>query len=102
MLDTHPATTAEVIREIAAGHGLSCAQGARLFPGYRKMKSKKVKSTRPSQPPDGRGLARTDPSTVFRWIVDGARLDNGERVHLEAAKLCGRWLTTEKCLPCLS
>jgi hypothetical protein len=35
------------------------------------------------------------PSTVFRWIVDGVRLPDGDRVYLTAARLSGRYLTSE-------
>jgi hypothetical protein len=85
----HPAITAEVMREIAAGSGLSCSQAARLFPSYRR----KAADT-PNQTLEDRSPAPCNPSTVFRWITVGVVLDDDTRVFLEGAKLVGRWLTT--------
>jgi hypothetical protein len=60
--------------EIAAGEGLSLSQAARVFPNYRA------------------GRPRT-PSCLVRWIGRGV-LVNGQRVHLEAARISGAWVTT--------
>jgi len=35
---------------------------------------------------------------VLRWIMDGARGPDGERVRLEAVRLGGRWLTSKEAL----
>jgi hypothetical protein len=40
----------------------------------------------------------TNPSTIWRWIVDGVLLPDGTRIRLEAARLGGRWLTSEQAL----
>jgi hypothetical protein len=37
-------------------------------------------------------------SCVWRWIAHGVTLKNGQIVRLEAARLSGRWLTTEPAL----
>jgi len=75
-LATHPATTPEVIAEIAAGDGISCAQAAKRIPSYR--------AGRPC-----------NPSTIFRWAACGIKLPDGRKIHLEAARLNGRWITTQ-------
>jgi hypothetical protein len=61
--------------EIAAGEGLYLTQAARRFPSYR--------NNRPV------GL-----SCLVRWVLTGARTPDGGRVHLEAAWLAGKWVTT--------
>jgi hypothetical protein len=65
-----------ILSEIATGLGLSLAQAARRFPPARM----------------GRPVS---PSCVWRWIHDGITLPNGTVVHLEGARLAGRWLTSE-------
>jgi hypothetical protein len=35
---------------------------------------------------------------LWRWITEGVRLPDGSRVRLEAARLGGRWLTSEPAL----
>jgi len=54
---------------------LSLPQAARRFPPYRLD-------------------APVNPSTVWRWILQGVRLPDGSRVKLEAIRLAGRWLTS--------
>src|SRR4051812_30723995 len=44
--------------------------------------------------PPARNGKRTNASTIFRWVRDGATGPDGQRVYLEALKLPGRWLTT--------
>ncbi|WP_439621830.1 DUF1580 domain-containing protein [Gemmata sp.] len=68
-----------VLREVCAGDGLSLAQAAALIPAHR-----------------GNGTA--NPTSVMRWIVDGARDPNGDTVKLEAGRLGGRWLTSRQAL----
>lgn len=65
-----------ILSEIAAGLGLSLAQAARRLP-----------STRLGKP--------VSPSCLWRWVHDGITLSDGRCVRLEAARLAGRWLTTE-------
>jgi hypothetical protein len=88
-----PAITPAVISEIAAGNGLSCAQAAKLCPSYRRKHA-----DADPRPLEARDPAPCNPSTVFRWIMNGIRLNDGRRVHLEAAKLAGRYLTTPQAL----
>jgi hypothetical protein len=64
-----------VAAEIAAGEGLYLAKAARVLPRSRL-----------EQP--------VNPSTLSRWITRGVRLADGRRVHLEAGRIAGRWVTT--------
>jgi hypothetical protein len=66
----------DIASEIAAGSGLSLAQAARRFPSFR-------------------GGRPCNPSTVFRWATTGIVAQDGKRIRLEAARLNGRYLTTE-------
>jgi hypothetical protein len=65
--------------EIAGGHGKSLSQATRLFPSYRK----------------GRPVTL---SCVLRWVTEGVRGPDGNRVRLEAARLAGRWITTPQAI----
>lgn len=38
---------------------------------------------------------RVNPSTVFRWLLDGLPRGDGTRVKLEAIRRGKRWLTTQ-------
>ena len=58
---------------------LSLAQAARLFPPARL----------------GRPVS---PSTVWRWIRRGVRIEGGGVVRLEAVRLSGRWLTSREAI----
>ncbi len=69
-------TVQPVLAEIKAGEGLSLSAAGRLFPGHRGGKS-------------------VDPSTVFRWVTKGTRTHGGSAVKLEAARVGGRWLTSQ-------
>jgi hypothetical protein len=65
----------ELTREIVGGEALSLAQAARLLPSGR--------------------LGRPcHPSTLGRWITDGARLPSGAVVRLQAVRLASRWITS--------
>jgi hypothetical protein len=55
------------------------SQAARRFPPHRR--------DRP-----------VNPSTIWRWVVDGVRLPGGGKLRLEAARVGGRWLTSEQAL----
>jgi uncharacterized protein DUF1580 len=48
-------------------------------------------------PPARRGK-RTHFSTLVRWIKNGVLNPYGERVHLEAIRLGGRWMTSREAL----
>jgi hypothetical protein len=48
-------------------------------------------------PPARRGR-RTHFSTIVRWIKNGVLNPSGERVHLEAIRLGGRWMTSREAL----
>jgi hypothetical protein len=67
--------TPQITNEIAAGEGLYLSAAAKLFPPYRL----------------GRPVSL---ACVLRWIVDGVRGPNAECIHLEAARLAGKWVTT--------
>jgi hypothetical protein len=41
---------------------------------------------------------RTHFSTVFRWIMKGVRRSDGQFVRLEAIRIGGKWVTTQKAL----
>src|SRR5690242_15797742 len=75
----------DVVVEILAGDGLTLSQAARTFPQGRK-------SRRTDQP------APVNPSTLFRWHKYGVRLSSGVRVHLEAARVGNRLLTSRAAL----
>jgi hypothetical protein len=66
-----------VTQEILSGSGLSLGQAARCFPPYRESKP-------------------VNPSTIFRWITTGVRLQDGSRLRLEARRVGGRWLTSRE------
>jgi hypothetical protein len=53
--------------------GLTAA--SKLFPGYREN-------------------ANLDPSTLFRWITNGARSAAGNKIKLQAVRAGNRWLTS--------
>jgi hypothetical protein len=48
--------------------------------------------------PPARSGKRTHLSTILRWILDGSKGPNGERVKLEAVRIGGRWMTTRSAL----
>jgi hypothetical protein len=43
-------------------------------------------------------LADTHFSTVFRWILRGAKSPTGERIRLQAVRLGGKWVTSRESL----
>lgn len=48
--------------------------------------------------PPARQGKRTNASTIFRWIRDGAKRPTGEVVRLDALKLPNRWVTSAAAL----
>ncbi|MGE3803821.1 MAG: hypothetical protein AB7K24_04000 [Gemmataceae bacterium] len=73
-------TTEQLLEEIAAGQGLSLREAARLLPSPRK----------------GRASSH---QCLLRWILKGLAAPDGQRLHLEAARLGGRgWLTSANAL----
>jgi hypothetical protein len=70
--------TATVISEILAGDALTLSAAARKLVPHR-----------------GRGVA---PSTLWRWYAQGIRTPDGRRVHLEMARVGGKWLTSQAAL----
>jgi hypothetical protein len=72
-------TGSSVITEIAAGQGISPAQASRLLPPVRLDKP-------------------CHPSTITRWILDGAKRPDGTLIKLEAARVGSRWVTTRAAL----
>jgi Protein of unknown function (DUF1580) len=58
---------------------IGLGEAARSLPGYR----------------DNQGM---HPSAVWRWIVNGAKGKDGQRVKLEAVRIGNRWLTSKEAL----
>jgi hypothetical protein len=48
--------------------------------------------------PPGRGGAPVSLACVLRWVLDGARAPDGNRVRLEAVRIGGRWITSVEAL----
>jgi hypothetical protein len=48
--------------------------------------------------PPARSGKRCHLSTLLRWILQGAKSANGERVRLEAVRLGSRWVTSAEAL----
>jgi Protein of unknown function (DUF1580) len=71
---TDTPSTPPVIREILAGDHLTLTQAARKLPPHR-----------------GNAVA---PSTLWRWHFKGLGTPDGRRVHLELARVGGKWLTS--------
>ncbi len=69
----------DILSEIVTGHGLTLSQAAIRFPSYRR----------------GRPVSL---GCVARWVIDGVRGPDGQRVHLEAARLSNRWITTPQAI----
>jgi hypothetical protein len=63
--------------DLSAETPISLAQAARLLPPGR----------------NGRPVTL---GCVLRWILRGAKAPDGHRVHLEAVRLGGRWLTSKE------
>jgi Protein of unknown function (DUF1580) len=72
------ATQPQILTEVEAGKGLTLGQAAKMVPGSMGQKA--------------------NPSTLFRWVRDGARAVDGRRVHLESLRCGGRILTTQAAL----
>lgn len=68
-----------IINEIVSGRGLSMSEAGRRVPARR-------------------GSRPTWGSTVWRWVCRGYKLPDGSIIKLEAAKMAGRWLTSEAAL----
>jgi hypothetical protein len=67
--------TPQLLEEIEAGQGEPLVRAARRIPPYRQNKPVTI-------------------SCLVRWILSGVRGPGGKKVHLEAARLAGRWITT--------
>ncbi len=67
--------TDQLLQEIEAGEGLTLAQAAKRLPCTRLGKPVTI-------------------GCVWRWVLDGARLPDGQRVRLEACRLAGKWITS--------
>lgn len=46
--------------------------------------------------PVGRNGKRPTFSTVWRYVLEGAKLPNGERVKLEAVRFGGKWVSSKQ------
>lgn len=71
-------STPTVITEILAGDALTLSAAARKLVPHR-----------------GKGVA---PSTLWRWHREGLRTPDGNRVHLELARVGGKWLVSTAAL----
>lgn len=71
--------TPTVIAEILAGEGMTLSDAARLCPASR-------------------GQGRVSPTTLLRWVTDGAPRHDGTLVRLEAARYGRRWLVSRSSL----
>lgn len=72
------ATAVEQLADTIIGEGaIGVAEVARLVPAFRGTKS-------------------THPSTVTRWMLEGVKLADGRRVHLQHVRCGGRLLTSRK------
>jgi len=67
--------TPQVIKEIIGGDALGLGAAARKVPAYR-------------------GDGQANPSTIWRWIVAGAKARDGTILRLESARIGGRWMTS--------
>jgi hypothetical protein len=67
----------QLLEEVAGGHGRPLSQITRLFPPYRRNRPVTL-------------------SCVLRWVLEGVRGPGGGRVRLEAARLAGRWVSTQQ------
>jgi hypothetical protein len=77
---TFPAPASPLLAEVMAGEGKSLVQIARRCP-------------------PGRGVGpHVNAATLWRWCRQGVRLPDGRRVYLEALRVAGRWVTSEKAL----
>jgi hypothetical protein len=75
-----PKTTNTSVRdEVLDGRGISLTRVAAILPR-------------------GRGGARPNPATIWRWVVQGIKLPGGGRLYLEAVRMSGRWVTSKKAL----
>jgi hypothetical protein len=61
--------------DLATEHRIGLHEGAKLYPSFREGRPTHV-------------------STVLRHITKGVRLPDGQIVHLEGARLGGRWITS--------
>ena len=67
--------TPVIVLEVEGGQGLPLAKAAKLIPAGR----------------DGRNTA---PTTILRWINDGAKRSDGTRVYLECVRVSSRRILT--------
>lgn len=65
----------ELLSEIDRGEGEPLSQIARRVPRTRESKPVTL-------------------SCVLRWVLNGARGPDGDRVKLEAVRIAGRWIST--------
>lgn len=68
--------TEQLLAEVARGQGLSMAMAAGRFPPARSGKP-------------------VHPATASRWALRGVKSLDGRLVRLEAARVGGRWVTSE-------
>jgi hypothetical protein len=48
--------------------------------------------------PPGRKGKRLSLSAALRWVLQGVRLPDGQRLHLEAVRVGGKWVTSVEAL----
>jgi hypothetical protein len=64
-----------LLQEIQAGQGETLTRAARRLPRTRQDRPVTL-------------------GCLIRWVKNGVIGPNGQRVHLEAARLAGKWITT--------
>jgi hypothetical protein len=67
--------TDQLLEEIETGQGETLSRAARRVPRTRMDRPVTL-------------------GCLLRWVLNGVIGPDGQRVHLEAARLAGRWLTT--------
>jgi hypothetical protein len=67
--------TEQLLQEIESGQGETLTRAARRLPRSRLDRPVTL-------------------GCLFRWITTGVIGPDGQRIHLEAARLAGRWITT--------
>jgi hypothetical protein len=48
--------------------------------------------------PHGRNGKRLSLSAALRWVLQGVKLPDGQRLHLEAIRVGGKWVTSVEAL----
>jgi hypothetical protein len=81
----------QLLNEIEAGQGKPLSQLARLCPATRRLcdvdgEGKPIEGTETLRP--------VSMACLLRWVIEGAQLDDGSRVKLEAVRLANKWISS--------